>query len=115
MGRRVPSWWHGRSQGEPGKLGHAVSASTVRAAHRRHRMPPAPLRRRTTTWRDFIARHKDQLLACDFFTVETRFLKTLHVLFFLKVGTRRVHLASCTAHPTADWAAQVLSTCDAAW
>lgn len=46
------------------------------------------------------------MLACDCFTVETLSLKTIHVLFFLELGTRRVHLAGCTAHPTAAWVAQ---------
>jgi len=78
----------------------------VRATLRRHRVPPAPQRRRATTWRAFINRHKEQLLACDFFTVETLALKTLHVLFFLEMGTRRVHLAGCTAHPAAAWVTQ---------
>jgi len=103
LARENPRWGHRRIQGELGKLGHAVSASAVRAALRRHRVPPAPQRRRTTTWRDFLQQHKDQLLACDFFTVETLFLKTIHVLFFIEVGTRRVHLAGCSAHPTAAW------------
>ncbi|MBD0328170.1 MAG: transposase [Pyrinomonadaceae bacterium] len=40
------------------------------------------------------------MLACDFFTVETVWLKTLYVLFFLELGTRRVRMAGCTAHPT---------------
>ena len=106
LARENPRWGHRRIQGELGKLGHAVSASAVRAALRRHRVPPAPQRRRATTWRDFIRAHKEQLLACDFFTVETLWLKTLHVLFFLEVGTRRVHLAGCTAHPTAAWVTQ---------
>ncbi len=43
------------------------------------------------------------MLACDFFTVETLWLKTLYVLFFIELGTRRVHLAGCTATPTAAW------------
>ncbi len=46
------------------------------------------------------------LLACDCFTVETVFLQTLHVLCFLEVGTRRVHLAGCTAHPSTAWVTQ---------
>jgi hypothetical protein len=39
------------------------------------------------------------LLDCDFFTVETLGLKTLHVPFFIEVATRRVHLSGCTARP----------------
>ena len=46
------------------------------------------------------------MLACDFFTVEKLWLKTLHLLFFLEVGTRRVHLGGVTAHPTAAWVTQ---------
>jgi putative transposase len=106
LARENPRWGHRRIQGELAKLGHAVSASAVRAALRRHRVPPAPQRRRTTTWGDFIKRHHDQLLACDFFTVETLFLKTVHILFFLELGTRRVHLAGCTDHPTIAWVTQ---------
>jgi hypothetical protein len=106
LARENARWGHRRIQGELRKLGHAISASTVRAALRRHHVPPAPQRRRATTWRAFIRAHKEQLLACDFFTVETLFLKTLHVLFFLEVGTRRVHLAGCTARPTAAWVTQ---------
>jgi putative transposase len=106
LARENPRWGHRRIQGELAKLGHAVSASAVRAMLRRHRLPPAPQRRRATTWRGFIARHKDQLLACDFFTVETLFLKTVHVLFFIEVATRRVYLAGCTSRPTAAWVTQ---------
>jgi transposase InsO family protein len=106
LARENPRWGHRRIQGELAKLGHAASASAVRAALRRHRVPPAPQRRGATTWRDFIQRHGDQVLACDFFTVETLWLKTLHILFFIEVGTRRVHLAGCTAHPTAAWVTQ---------
>jgi putative transposase len=106
LARENPRWGYRRIQGELGKLGHAISASAVRAALQRHRVPPAPQRRGATTWRQFVQSHKDQLLACDFFTVETLWLTTLHVLFFIEVGTRRVHLAGCTAHPTAAWVTQ---------
>jgi transposase InsO family protein len=46
------------------------------------------------------------MVACDFFTVETAWLKTLYVLFFIELGSRRVHLAGCTAHPTSAWVTQ---------
>jgi len=107
LAKENPCWGYGRLQGELKKLGHALGRSTVRAILKRRHVPPAPLRgQRGSTWRQFLAQHRDAVLACDFFTVETLFLKTLYVLFFLEIGTRRVHLAGCTAHPTAAWVTQ---------
>ncbi len=50
--------------------------------------------------------YRQQVLACDFFAVETLFLRTVYVLFFIEVRTRKVHLAGCTQHPTAAWVTQ---------
>jgi len=102
-----PRWGYGRLQGELAKLGHALGRSTVRDVLKRRHVPPAPLRgRRASAWGQFLAQHRAAVLACDCFTVETLFLKTLHILFCLEIGTRRVHLAGCTAHPTAAWITQ---------
>ena len=46
------------------------------------------------------------MLAVDFFTVETIALKRLYVLFFIELGSRRAHLAACTANPTGAWVTQ---------
>src|SRR5258708_1482030 len=46
------------------------------------------------------------MLACDFFTVETLGLQTLYVLFFIEVGSRRVHLAGFSSNPTSAWVTQ---------
>jgi hypothetical protein len=46
------------------------------------------------------------MLACDFFTVETAWLTTIYVLFFIEIRTRRVHLAGCTTNPTSTWVTQ---------
>ena len=71
-------------------------------------LPPQPamwvqmyLSARTSTWRAFLGHYRHQMLATDVFTVETLSLRTIYVLFFIELGTRRVHLAGCTAHPTA--------------
>jgi transposase InsO family protein len=102
-----PRWGYGRIHGELVKLGYTVSRSAVRDVLRRRGVPPAPERqRRRTTWRAFLSHHAGELLACDFFTVDTLFLHTIYVLFFIELGTRRVHLAGCTAHPTSAWVAQ---------
>ena len=50
--------------------------------------------------------YKEQLIACDFFTVETLNLKTLYVLFFIELGSRKVHRASVTANPNQTWVTQ---------
>src|SRR5262245_59107176 len=55
------------------------------------------------TWREFIRAHRQSLLAVDFFTVETIWLQRLYVLFFIELGSRRVHSAVCTPNPTAPW------------
>ncbi len=46
------------------------------------------------------------VLACDFLTVETITLRRYYVLFFIELGSRRVHLAGCTTNPTGAWATQ---------
>jgi len=46
------------------------------------------------------------LLATDFFTVETVWLQTVYVLFFIELNTRQVHLAGSTTVPTSAWVTQ---------
>ena len=46
------------------------------------------------------------MLACNFFTVETVTLRRLYVLFFIELGSRRVHLADCTTNPSGAWVVQ---------
>lgn len=46
------------------------------------------------------------MVACDFFTVETAWMRTLYVLFFVELGSRRVHLAGVTANPDSEWMRQ---------
>src|SRR5690348_8404583 len=81
-------WGYRRIQGELLKLGHRCSHLTVRRVLRRHGIPPAP-RRGQRTWREFVRQHGDQILAVDFFLVDTVWLTQLYVLFWIEVGSRR--------------------------
>jgi putative transposase len=100
-------WGFGKLQGELRKLGFIVSPNTIRNVLRRSGIPISPERcRRGTSWRTFLRHYQHQMLACNFFTIETVRLQTLYVLFFIELGTRRVHLAGCTASPNAAWVTQ---------
>jgi putative transposase len=94
-----------RIQGELRKLGIRVGASTIRRILRRAGLGPAP-RRTGPTWGEFLRAQGRGVLACDFFTVETAFLKTLYVLFFIDLSTRRVHVAGATSRPDSAWVTQ---------
>ena len=76
LGKENPRWGCVRIQGELRKLGIRVGASTVRRVLRRAGLGPAP-RRTGPTWSDLLRAQARGVLACDFFTVETVFLKTL--------------------------------------
>jgi putative transposase len=93
--------------GELTKLGDKIGLSTVRDILKRQHVPPAPKRATTDrNWRTFLDHYAHQMLACDFFTVETAWLRTLYVFFFIELGSRRVHFAGCTEHPIAEWVIQ---------
>lgn len=74
---------------------------------KRQHVPPAHERaKQGSSWGQFLSHYREQFLACDFFTVETAWLKTLYIFVFIEWGSRRVHFAGCTAHPTAEWVTQ---------
>lgn len=105
LARENPRWGHGRIQGELRKLGVGISATTIRAILRRAGIDPAP-RRSGPTWREFIRAQAKGIVACDFFTVETAWLRTLYVFFAIEVGSRRVLWARSTRNPDSAWVAQ---------
>jgi putative transposase len=110
MAQENRSWGYKRIVGALANLGLTVSAQTVGNILKRHGIPPAPERKTTTTWKEFIRTHMDVLVATDFFTAEVWTLGglvTYYVLFFLHLGSRRVHIAGVTPHPNEAWMVQV--------
>ncbi len=103
---RESDWGHERIEGEWLKLGYTISHETVGNILERHGIPPVPERDSSPSWRHLMAHYKEPLLGCDFFTVETLFLRTLYGLVFIEIGTHRVHFGGCTAHPDNAWVTQ---------
>ena len=104
------SWGYDRIVGALANLGYTVSDQTVGNILKRHGLPPAPERKLTTTWKEFIRTHLDVLVATDFFTTEVWTLGglvTYYVLFFIHLGSRQVHVAGVTPHPNEAWMVQV--------
>ena len=101
-----PRMGYGKIVGELLKLGCEVSEPTVRNVLGRHGIQPAFVRNGSIGWRHLMTHYKDQILACDFFTVETIWLQTIYVLFFIELGSRQVHFAGITTNPNQIWVTQ---------
>ena len=58
------------------------------------------------SWRSFLRQQGESMLACDFLSVETIWLRRLYVLVFLSIGSRRVEYLACTSNPDTAWMLQ---------
>jgi transposase InsO family protein len=105
MARENPRWGCVRIKGELQGLGIIVSTTTIRTILRRAGLGPAP-RRDGPTWRQFLSAQAKGIVACDFLTVETVFLKTLYVLVFMQIETRRILGVGVSANPNGAWVTQ---------
>lgn len=96
-------WGYRRILGALSNLGYRVGRGTVANILRRHGIEPAPERERKTTWKEFLSRHWEQIVAADFFTIEVwtrRGLQRFIVLFFIELATRKVEIGGMPRHPT---------------
>ena len=100
-----PTWGYRRIHGEICRLGYRVAESTIWKILRTAGVDPTP-NRTGPSWAEFMRSQAKALIATDFLCVDTVTLRRLHVLFFLEVGSRRVHLGGITTNPTGAWTAQ---------
>ncbi len=110
MAKENTDWGYDRIVGAMANLGYTLSDQTVGNILRRHGILPAPARKRTTTWADFIRTHMAVLAGTDFFSVEVltlRGLVTYYVLFFIHLESRKVEIAGVTPHPNERWMKQM--------
>ena len=102
MAEENRDWGYGRIQGALTNLGHKLARSTIADMRKRHGIEPAPERSRKTTWKEFLTRHWELIVAADFFTVEVwtpRGLQRFIVLFFIELSTRKVQIAASREKP----------------
>ena len=110
MAKENRDWGYDRIAGALANLGYEVCDQTVGNVLQRHGLPPAPERKRTTTWSAFIRIHLALLARTDFFTAQVLTLHglvTYYVLFFIHLGSRRVDIAGVTVHPDERWMRQI--------
>ena len=105
LARENPRWGYVCIQGELAGLGISISATTVRRVLQKAGIDPNG-GMYSLSWPNFVCTQAKTILATDFFTVDTVFLRRPHVLFLIEIDTRRVHLAGVTAHRTGPWVTQ---------
>lgn len=110
MAEENREWGYRRIQGALSNLGHEIARSTIAKILERHGIKPAPERGRKTTWKEFLTRHWELIVAADFFTIEVwtrRGLQRFIVLFFIELSTRKVEIAGIAAAANGLWMSQI--------
>lgn len=85
MARENRDWGYRRIQGALANLGHEVSRGTIANILKAHGLEPAE-RNRKTTWKEFLLRQWEVLVAADFFTIEVWTRNGLSGLWMAQVG-----------------------------
>jgi transposase InsO family protein len=110
MAEENRAWGYRRIQGALANLGHMLAHNTIANILKGHGIEPAPERSRKTTWREFLDRHWQQIVASDFFTIEvwTRSgLQRFVILFFMELSTRRVEVGGIASRANGLWMTQI--------
>jgi putative transposase len=110
MAEENRDWGYRRIQGALANLGHVLAHNTIARILNQHGIEPAPQRSRKTTWKEFLTRHWEQIVASDFVTVEVwtkNGLQRFVVLFFMELSTRRVELGGIASVANGLWMGQI--------
>jgi transposase InsO family protein len=110
MAEENRDWGYRRIEGALSNLGHEIARSTIAQILERHGIEPAPERSRKTTWKEFLSRHWELIVATDFFTVEVwtrRGLRRFVILFFIDLSTRKVEIAGIAQVADGLWMSQI--------
>src|SRR6266513_1049499 len=110
MAKENRSWGYRRIQGALANLGHLLAFKTIANILKEHGIEPAPERSRKTTWKEFLTRHWEQIVASDFFTIEVwtpTGLQRFIVLFFMEISTRRVEIGGVASKANGLWMVQI--------
>jgi transposase InsO family protein len=110
MAEENRAWGYRRIQGALANLGHMLAHNTIANILKGHGIEPAPERSRKTTWKEFLGRHGQQIVASDFFTVEVwtpSGLRRFVILFFIELSTRRVEIGGIASRANGLWMTQI--------
>jgi len=110
MAQENRTWGYRRIQGALANLGHVVAHNTIANILKGHGIEPAPERSRKTTWKEFLDRHWQQIVASDFFTIEVwrpTGLQRFVILFFMELSTRRVEIGGIASGANGLWMTQI--------
>jgi transposase InsO family protein len=99
-----PLWGAPRIHGELLKLGIDIGQTSVAKYMARRRGPPSQ------SWKTFLRNHADGIAAMDLFVVPTVSFRLLYGLLMMGHGRRQILWLGVTAHPTAEWIANQLTT-----
>ncbi len=101
LARENRSWGYDRIVGAVKNLGYLISDQTVGNILKRHGIPPAPERKKTMPWGEFIRIHLDVLMATDFLTTEVwnglRLVLSSLLLLFLHLHGHAIFATAITA------------------
>jgi transposase InsO family protein len=110
MAEQNRDWGYRRILGALSNLGYRIARGTVANLLKQHGIEPAPERNRKTTWKEFLSRHWELIVAADFFTIEVWTRKGLQrflVLFFIELSTRKVEIAGIAPAANGLWMTQI--------